>query len=81
MGVPYQNLSPEEIDQKIAEETRLVATLESSYPKYYPKAGRYDPVNLPWERHCVKIRDSYWRRRNLQAVKDKDFSGDSTSVY
>ncbi len=58
------------LDEKIEAETKLIAELESSSPKWYPELCRYHEDNKPWEIHQTAIRDAYWRRRMFIAEKE-----------
>ena len=59
-----------DIDEKIAQETQNIETLEASYPESFPQFGRYHEKNRPFEVHHTKVRDAYWRRRMLTARKE-----------
>lgn len=49
------------------EETALIAELEASVPELENENNLYAPENQEWHIHMQKIRDAYWRRRQLSA--------------
>lgn len=72
----------DDLNRQIAEQTALIAELESSYPDSYdPSAGRHAKVNRPTEIHHTKVRDAYWRRRMLIAKRDDLDEQATAAVY
>lgn len=57
----------------IEAETKLIAELESSYPKEFK--------SLEWYQHHTKCRDAYWRRRMLIAERDGLDKHETAKVY
>jgi len=52
--------------EKIEKETKLIMELEGSWPKLDTTVGLYHSNNTAWHQHQTKLKDAYWRRRNLR---------------
>jgi hypothetical protein len=69
------------IQKQIDQITQEIKLAEKSYPPRDATAHRWADINRPYELHCVKIRDLYWKRRMLIAKRDDLDTQETAKVY